>query len=576
MINVALPSIIEHDVPELVQRISFIVKTERKLQKLNLKTRSVQSEPPVVGLLNIRKLAFYFLDRDQITLILNYVDDYLACEYDGDKLYHKTALLRLLAVMGESTKYISKQTKLGDTAIPWKNLEKIRDLLSHGSRVPIRTAIISLLKNEDPNGQNPDDQIIESNEMRDLLIFPTFIVVMLLVLSTFCEPFSVAWIFSLVGVFVGLYFFAEKSYEGRIYRDRLVDLTETYFELPDNCLDNIATIELPIVRNRLDQLLHKHKSLRNIYKMKWWMSLVIMCPNVLLSLALWDSYTKMLLFVVLFQFLTVLVLSPDRTNGLGYNRYTNPAVIWYSLRDPKGVWEGYQEEETIVYRKLSNEEIDDLLADVTDENHRELFGKALKRETEIENKDKKLVFKYASDKEKRRKWSEALFGVKPKRKKVKSDSGSKEKRVKELVNKHLNSTLNREKGFPFLISMRKFLKNPSEETVSLKRICVSFAMEEINIIEEIVGAEMDPIIRKYALEYHMGVYALFAAQIKWNYPELIPGINHITMRDYIMHGENHSYSDIDVTQYLPYLQNEVKPLLEQNLGEAGITSSYCK
>ena len=35
------------------------------------------------------------------------------------------ALLRVLAVVGESTKYISPITKQSEKTIPWKNIEKV-------------------------------------------------------------------------------------------------------------------------------------------------------------------------------------------------------------------------------------------------------------------------------------------------------------------------------------------------------------------------------------------------------------------------------------------------------------------
>jgi hypothetical protein len=50
------------------------------------------------------------------------------------------SLLRTLAMLGETSKYVSQDTKK-QVNLPWKNIEKIRDLLSHVSRIPMREAL---------------------------------------------------------------------------------------------------------------------------------------------------------------------------------------------------------------------------------------------------------------------------------------------------------------------------------------------------------------------------------------------------------------------------------------------------
>ena len=57
------------------------------------------------------------------------------------------------------------------------------------------------------------------------------------------------------------------------------------------------------------------------------------------------------------------------------------------------------------------------------------------------------------------------------------------------------------------------------------------------------------------IEFYVGVYALYAAQIKWHFPHLIGnsevfrgrfipilGNEHMAIRDHVMHGIEHSYS----------------------------------
>ena len=54
-------------------------------------------------------------------------------------------MLRTLAMLGETSKYISQGTKK-QADLPWKNMEKVRDLLSHVSRIPMREALIDIFQ----------------------------------------------------------------------------------------------------------------------------------------------------------------------------------------------------------------------------------------------------------------------------------------------------------------------------------------------------------------------------------------------------------------------------------------------
>jgi uncharacterized protein with HEPN domain len=54
------------------------------------------------------------------------------------------ATLRSLQIFGEEAKLLSPYSR-SFVRLPWSNIEKIRDLLSHVSRVPMREAMLRLV-----------------------------------------------------------------------------------------------------------------------------------------------------------------------------------------------------------------------------------------------------------------------------------------------------------------------------------------------------------------------------------------------------------------------------------------------
>jgi hypothetical protein len=135
---------------------------------------------------------------------------------------------------------------------------------------------------------------------------------------------------------------------------------------------------------------------------------------------------------------------------------------------------------------------------------------------------------------------------------------SKEERLRKLIEKHENSTLNKERGLNHIRWMRQFLQSPTNSRESVKALCLKFLVDVIEQTEQLLTTECnihgkiedEHLVKQkinqdlhllYALQYHVGLYALYAAQVKWHYPHLL-GTEHIEMRDHVMHGIGHSYS----------------------------------
>lgn len=68
--------------------------------------------------------------------------------------------------------------------------------------------------------------------------------------------------------------------------------------------------------------------------------------------------------------------------------------------------------------------------------------------------------------------------------------------------------------------------------------------------------ETDYIFR-YTVEYLIGLYALFAAQIKWHYPHLVDN-EYIYLRDHIMHGRDHGYAFHLQEQGIETMQQQIE------------------
>lgn len=165
----------------------------------------------------------------------------------------------------------------------------------------------------------------------------------------------------------------------------------------------------------------------------------------------------------------------------------------------------------------------------------------------------------------------------------KTGNSRKLARVRKLVALHQNSTLNKEgkrnhhdggggDELGKFVLLRKFLQNPTESKEDQSTLCVKFIIatlrevqqlmadelpaflawalhsgdddgdddEERRVVEEATRQIREHPLLQYALHFQIGLYALYAAQVKWWYPRLL-GVEHIEMRDSVMHGTGHSY-----------------------------------
>lgn len=126
--------------------------------------------------------------------------------------------------------------------------------------------------------------------------------------------------------------------------------------------------------------------------------------------------------------------------------------------------------------------------------------------------------KLQTSKEERETWAHALW---PERKKKvikpKATSDAKKRRLEKLVELHEHSNLNSEAGLTGIISLRKMLQSPTKLTITDEgRLALKFAIEEgeniLKLEEQIDNLPGSPVFR-FALEFHLGVFSLYHAQV---------------------------------------------------------------
>jgi uncharacterized protein with HEPN domain len=122
--GIAIKAIISEDLPELRHRLSEILLVEEQINAGLLDKRTQISVPPPWGLKNICKLTGYFMDCTHMESIL-----YCLRHAEGprDTRSKQIALLRVLAVVGELSKYMTDARKSSLPNVPWKNVEKVRE-----------------------------------------------------------------------------------------------------------------------------------------------------------------------------------------------------------------------------------------------------------------------------------------------------------------------------------------------------------------------------------------------------------------------------------------------------------------
>ena len=122
------------DIPELRRRLAEILDIELELESNPEKQRATVSHPPPVGLPVITKLTGYFMDQIQLNTMLFCCRAITATPYSGTRK-ESAALLRTLAIIGESSKFLTSFTKEMDGTIPWKNIEKVSSSVGNVTQI---------------------------------------------------------------------------------------------------------------------------------------------------------------------------------------------------------------------------------------------------------------------------------------------------------------------------------------------------------------------------------------------------------------------------------------------------------
>lgn len=100
---------------------------------------------------------------------------------------------------------------------------------------------------------------------------------------------------------------------------------------------------------------------------------------------------------------------------------------------------------------------------------------------------------------------------------MKASADAKKRRLEKLVELHEHSRLNSEVGLEGIIKLRKMLQSPTKQTIEDKgQLAIMFTIEEC---ERVISLEdrLDNILcdheARFALEFHLGVFALYHAQV---------------------------------------------------------------
>jgi len=195
-----------------------------------------------------------------------------------------------------------------------------------------------------------------------------------------------------------------------------------------------------------------------------------------------------------------------------------------------------------------------MLKTIPDE-FRGIYEDAFYGKTKLDDLQKKQVFQYIKDKEIKKEWQQIFFQKSisesnPESKQ--SYQNTKENRIKKLKEIMENKKIVLEKDLmPMIFQFRSYLAIPIAVKVDGKEFSLRFMLDSIKYLEttlaeyslskeELRQHLLKDTVLFCAFEYHLGIISLYSAQVKWFYPNLI-GIDHMEIRDLVMHGNNHNY-----------------------------------
>lgn len=669
---IAVPLIIKEDLPELHTRLSTLLRHQEEELAVfggsiteESVLRTVVTAPPATGLVHLVKLTQHFMDEMQLRTLLGHMSPLTSSSYTGSRL-QKYALMRLLTIVGESTKYMSPHLKAADPTIPWKNIEKVRDLLGHVSRVPIREAVQSILEEREVRGANLAEDattvvavVAAAGPPSEESVSPQATTTQTAKKNTKAKAKAKAT--------------SLKSEEGEE-----LGFARTVIPLPPNLLRDVYERELVALGRKFDALRRHHASLlfepASAHPFSFVLlitSLVFVAAAIFLffttpSSSSSSSPSAYLAAGVMGGVMFGVSAGPLWRDGGGprqRRRRRGAAALWRAL--PRAAAYAPQSLALKRYSKLKERELEEKLRrdddnarrrnnpdddevelmlrelatamrqkrieggeghadddeghDQADDDERaaaaaavDVYRRALRRETQLDKAQAKELWALVTDKSARKRWAERLYGKARSTKRAKpkapdhhhsdddddddnahhayADAGEaqchgktgnsrKLARVRKLVALHQNSTLNKEgkrnhhdgDELGNFVLLRKFLQNPTETKEDQSTLCVKFIIatlrevqqlmadelpaflawalhsggggdddEERRVVEEATRQIREHPLLQYALHFQIGLYALYAAQVKWWYPRLL-GVEHIEMRDSVMHGTGHSY-----------------------------------
>jgi hypothetical protein len=465
--------------------------------------------------------------------------------------------MRVLTIIGESTKYLSPHLKAADPTIPWKNIEKVRDLLGHVSRVPIREAVQSILEEREVRGANlaEDATVVTSSSVDKEQQQQTNAA------SPKTETEQ-----------------NEKKAKADVKTAKRGVEEESTFEraviqLPPNLLRDVYEEEFVALTRKFEDLQRYHSSFLIAPAPASSSHLRIVCAAAVVFVTFYLFSSLLLTFVVTAALGGAIALSAKPSTTPAARRTRDANSLWQALPQPAvysqqsltlkryaKLLERGLEEKLRRQRDASHETDGDgdevklmlrELADAMGQKQREaavdndncdgdqaqgaesvaegvqIYRRALRGEGQLDKAQAKALWALITDKSARKRWAELLYGksratkrVKPKAPAIDGDdvadqeghnaasnSGQRHKlaRMRRLVELHQNSTLNKEgkrhHELRKFVLLRKFLQNPTKTKEDQSTLCVKFIIATLREVQQLMADEL-PAFLAWTLEQH--------------------------------------------------------------------------
>ena len=501
--------------------------------------------------------------------------------------------MRAITLVGEATKYLSESLK-SKSNLPWKNIEKARDLLGHLSRAPLRDAFDSVIRQEDsPVHSNTPKRIFfvfVCFSLLSLFLFLgrsengfKFVDSMFGFTFTFSISFLLFWTFE-VRKFVdkNLFGLEEEEGEGAEELDSEYAVASIFLNLqeitrpPKNLLRNIVEKDFPEMKREMQRLKTINQSLLFKVTPSWIITFLFSCLLLFLSFS-FSSLLPSNFFLPAFVVLAFVSVSltfaakkflQEKRVGFGWIGFSHELLsaqeFWNlipsSKEEPSISRVALIKQEKHKKSMQANSKIEEMVVKVEDmelilqgidEEKKQVYKEIWESGRKMNPEEKEYLFSKLNSKEQKILWGAKFFKTLPNEKadKVKKAGETatpeerKKKRVLNNIKLRANNTLNRERGLFYMKMLRKVLQNPSSKYFPVKPTAVKWFCESIETLER-TGLRYKDLkndkISLYSLTFLLGMYALYAAQVKWYWPHLI-GNEFVEMRGNAMHSVGHNF-----------------------------------